>query len=89
MRLYPCTRRQGYGWLRQDSISGSLFLISSVKFQKHISSQELQSSTGMVTAGNLVTSDDESYTKNALGGKLDFPECVKVLGGGGQRTTSF
>ena len=27
-----------------------------------------------------VTCDDESYTKNTLGERLDLPECVKVLG---------
>ena len=69
----------GYGWLKQDSISGSLFL-TQMKLQNHVSSQESQSSSGIVTTSNLVMSDEESYTKNTLGDKLDGPKCVKVLG---------
>ena len=66
--------------LAQAGFNLRKFVSNSMKLQNHVYSQEPQSSSGMVTTSNLVMSDEESYTKNTLGDKLDGPECVKVLG---------
>ena len=42
-----------------------------------MSPQEYQAS---VPCGEAIACEDESYTKNTLGERLDHPECVKVLG---------
>ena len=65
--------------LAEASFNLRKFLTNSMALQKHLSSQEFQHHEMNVT-DSPVTYDDESYTKNTLGDKLEVPECVKVLG---------
>eukprot|EP00731_Ephydatia_muelleri_P035515 Em0131g2a len=53
------------------------FVSNSLDLQARVSPQEYQAS---VPCGEAIACEDESYTKNTLGERLDHPECVKVLG---------
>ena len=54
------------------------FMSNSPALQARVSSQETNEI--QVPQREAVTCDDESYTKNTLGERLELPECVKVLG---------
>ncbi|KAL5502092.1 hypothetical protein EMCRGX_G008810 [Ephydatia muelleri] len=54
------------------------FMSNSPALQARVSSQETNGI--QVPQHEAVTCDDESYTKNTLGERLELPECVKVLG---------
>ena len=54
------------------------FMSNSPALQARMSSQETNEI--QVPQREAVTCDDESYTKNTLGERLELPECVKVLG---------
>ena len=55
------------------------FVTNSPSLQRHLLSADLLHHRSTVT-DDPVTCDDESYTKNTLGDRLQAPECVKVLG---------
>ena len=74
LELYEKSRQ----CLRQAGFTLRKFMSNSTTLQAHISSQD---SYGVqVPQREHVTCDEESYTKNTLGERLDLPECVKVLG---------
>ena len=50
--------------------------LTPLDLQARVSPQEYQAS---VPCGEAIACEDESYTKNTLGERLDHPECVKVL----------
>ena len=54
-------------------------MTNSPSLQRHLLSADLLHHRSTVT-DDPVTCDDESYTKNTLGDRLQAPECVKVLG---------
>ena len=74
LELYEKSRQ----CLRQAGFTLRKFMSNSTTLQAHISSQD---SYGVqVPKRERVTCDEESYTKNTLGERLDLPECVTVLG---------
>ena len=64
--------------LSQAGFTLRKFMSNSPTLQARMSSQDNHGV--QVPQREPVTCDDESYTKNTLGERLDLPECVKVLG---------
>ena len=56
-------------------------MTNSVTLQGHLSTREDLGSQ-QDSPKDPVKADDESYTKNVLGDRVETPECVKVLGNG-------
>ena len=74
LELYEKSRQ----CLSQAGFTLRKFMSNSPTLQARMSSQDNHGV--QVPQREPVTCDDESYTKNTLGERLDLPECVKVLG---------
>ena len=74
MKPLSCSRNQDYAWTRQDLRFESLCLTLWIfRLVCHLRNTRHQYLAGRQAC------EDESYTKNTLGERLDHPECVKVL----------